>query len=63
MKKKIQQRHDWAQKWQQTDLDFTANCVFLDESAFHVNLKQAMAWSRKEEASVTVNEGALSCLE
>ncbi|EIE90764.1 hypothetical protein RO3G_15475 [Rhizopus delemar RA 99-880] len=36
---KIQQRYDWVQKWQQTDLDFITNCVFLNESAFHVNLK------------------------
>ncbi|KAI8880094.1 hypothetical protein K501DRAFT_287060 [Backusella circina FSU 941] len=40
---KIQQRYDWVQKWQQTDLDFTTNCVFLDESAFHINLKRGMA--------------------
>jgi transposase len=44
---KIQQRYDWVQKWQQTDLDFTTNCVFLDESAFHINLKRGMAWSKK----------------
>ncbi|KAG1503159.1 hypothetical protein G6F52_012303 [Rhizopus delemar] len=52
---KIQQRYDWVQKWQQTDLDFTTNCVFLDESAFHINLKRGMAWSRKgTPAIVTV---------
>ncbi|KAG1179640.1 hypothetical protein G6F71_000853 [Rhizopus microsporus] len=44
---KIQQGYDWVQKWQQTDLDFTTNCVFLDESAFHINLKRGMAWSKK----------------
>lgn len=44
---KIQQRYDWVQKWQQNDLDFTTNCVFLYESAFHTNLKRSMAWSRK----------------
>ncbi|KAG0166060.1 hypothetical protein DFQ30_007644 [Apophysomyces sp. BC1015] len=37
---KIQQRYEWVQKWQQTDLDFATNCVFLDESAFHINLKR-----------------------
>lgn len=25
----------------------TTNCVFLDESAFHINLKRGMAWSKK----------------
>ncbi|KAG1035679.1 hypothetical protein G6F43_013190 [Rhizopus delemar] len=52
---KIQQRYDWVQKWQQTDMDFTTNCVFLDESAFHINLKRGMAWSKKgTPAIVTV---------
>jgi transposase len=52
---KIQQRYDWVQKWQQTDMDFTINCVFLDESAFHINLKRGMAWSKKgTPAIVTV---------
>ncbi|CEG82453.1 hypothetical protein RMATCC62417_16522 [Rhizopus microsporus] len=37
---KIQQRYDWVKKWQQTDMDFTTNCAFLDESAFHINLKR-----------------------
>ncbi|KAG1290885.1 hypothetical protein G6F60_008730 [Rhizopus arrhizus] len=49
---KIQQRYDWVQKWQQTDLDFTTNCVFLDESAFHINLKRGMAWSKKDTPAV-----------
>ncbi|KAI9271143.1 hypothetical protein EDC94DRAFT_512395, partial [Helicostylum pulchrum] len=36
-------------------LDFTTNCVFLDESAFHINLKRGMAWSKKgTPAIVTV---------
>ncbi|KAI8393655.1 uncharacterized protein BYT42DRAFT_596418 [Radiomyces spectabilis] len=52
---KIQQRYDWVQKWQQTDMDFTTNCVFLDESAFHINLKRGMTWSKKgTPAIVTV---------
>ncbi|KAG0735968.1 hypothetical protein G6F32_008590 [Rhizopus arrhizus] len=54
-RKKIQQSYGWTQKWQQTDLDFTTNCVFLDESAFHINLKRGMAWSKKgTPAIVTV---------
>ncbi|KAG1137002.1 hypothetical protein G6F37_011878 [Rhizopus arrhizus] len=52
---KIRQRYDWVQKWQHTDLGFVKNCVFLDESAFHVNLKRSIAWSRKgTPAIVTV---------
>ncbi|KAG1058139.1 hypothetical protein G6F43_000083 [Rhizopus delemar] len=49
---KIQQRYDWVQKWQQTDLDFITNCVFLNESAFHVNLKRGMVWSKKRTPAI-----------
>ncbi|KAG1137624.1 hypothetical protein G6F37_011072 [Rhizopus arrhizus] len=54
---KIQERLDWIRKWKKTDIDFTRNCVFLDESAFHINLKRSMAWSRKgTPAVVTVHK-------
>ena len=36
-------------------MDSTTNFVFLDESAFHINLKRGMAWSKKgTPAIVTV---------
>lgn len=34
---KTQERLDWILKWEKTDMNFTTNCVFLDESAFHIN--------------------------
>ncbi|ORE05716.1 hypothetical protein BCV72DRAFT_330256 [Rhizopus microsporus var. microsporus] len=34
-------------KWECTDMDFRTNRVFLDKSAFHINLKRSMAWSKK----------------
>lgn len=49
---KIQERLDWIRKWDKTDMDFTRNCVFLDESAFHINLKRSMAWSKKGTPAV-----------
>ncbi|KAG1450899.1 hypothetical protein G6F46_010659 [Rhizopus delemar] len=49
---KIQERLDWVRKWEKADLDFTRNCVFLDESAFHINLKRSMAWSKKGAPAV-----------
>ncbi|KAL1934729.1 hypothetical protein VTP01DRAFT_6911 [Rhizomucor pusillus] len=52
---KIQERLDWVRKWEGTDMDFRTNCVYLDESAFHVNMKRSMAWSKKgSPAIVTV---------
>lgn len=29
------------------DLDFSSNCVFIDESIFHVDPRRAFAWSTK----------------
>ncbi|KAG1314898.1 hypothetical protein G6F64_001108 [Rhizopus arrhizus] len=49
---KIQERSDWIRKWENTDRDFTRNYVFLDESAFHINLKRSMAWSKKGTPAV-----------
>ncbi|OAD74533.1 hypothetical protein PHYBLDRAFT_167941 [Phycomyces blakesleeanus NRRL 1555(-)] len=51
-KEKIQERLDWIHKWEKTDMDFTTNCVVLDESAFHINLKRSMAWSKKGSPAV-----------
>lgn len=39
---KIQQRCEWVINWSKTDLDYQSNCVFIDEAAFHVNLKRTM---------------------
>lgn len=43
---KIKERLDWIRKWEKTDMDFTKNWVFLDESTFHINMKRSMAWSK-----------------
>ncbi|KAL1936709.1 hypothetical protein VTP01DRAFT_843 [Rhizomucor pusillus] len=67
---KVQERLDWVRKWEGTDMDFRSNCVFLDESAFHINMKRSMAWSKKgspavvtvpkTRAQTTTNLGAIS---
>ncbi|EIE83942.1 hypothetical protein RO3G_08647 [Rhizopus delemar RA 99-880] len=44
---KIEERHDWVRKWENTDMNFLTNCVFLDESAFDINMKRSRAWSKK----------------
>ncbi|EIE82500.1 hypothetical protein RO3G_07205 [Rhizopus delemar RA 99-880] len=49
---KIQERLDWIRKWEKTDMNFTTNCVFLDESVFHINLKRNMTWSKKGSPTV-----------
>jgi transposase-like protein len=43
--KSIAARYDWAVKLMETDIDSQSNCIFIDESAFHINLSRTMAWS------------------
>ncbi|ORE11817.1 hypothetical protein BCV72DRAFT_246588 [Rhizopus microsporus var. microsporus] len=47
------ERFDWVHKWKCTDMDFRTNCIFLDESAFHINLKHTQ---------ITTILGAISAL-
>ncbi|KAG1039069.1 hypothetical protein G6F43_012582 [Rhizopus delemar] len=44
---KIEERHDWVRKWENMDMNLLMNCVFLDESAFDINMKRFRAWSKK----------------
>ena len=39
----IEARFNWAANLMNTDID----CIFTDESAFHINLSRTMAWSAK----------------
>ncbi len=32
-------RFEWFMKWKGTDLDFTKNCVFIDEAGFHIKMR------------------------
>ncbi|KAF1802554.1 hypothetical protein FB192DRAFT_1280410 [Mucor lusitanicus] len=38
-------RKVWVEKWSQTDMDYLNNCVFVDESAFDINMRPATARS------------------
>lgn len=41
----IEQRYTFALKWvKETDMEFMSNCVFIDETAFQINLERSMAW-------------------
>ncbi|CEP07372.1 hypothetical protein [Parasitella parasitica] len=43
----IEKRYTWATEMVTTDMDFLKNCVFIDESAFSINLKRTCGWARK----------------
>ncbi|KAI8875098.1 hypothetical protein K501DRAFT_203330 [Backusella circina FSU 941] len=49
---KIQERFDWVTRWQKTDMDYATNCVFIDEAAFHINLKRSFGWSKKGNRTI-----------
>jgi hypothetical protein len=69
---KIEQRYNWVEHWEGTDLDFESNCVFIDEAGFHINMKRSFAWSRvgnrpiiktpKTKSKTTTILGAVSAL-
>ncbi|KAI8889299.1 hypothetical protein K501DRAFT_171366, partial [Backusella circina FSU 941] len=42
---KIEERYNWGKQWQENDMDFVSNCVFIDEAAFHINMKRNYVWS------------------
>ncbi|KAG0738811.1 hypothetical protein G6F62_007891 [Rhizopus arrhizus] len=48
----LQERYEWFMKWKDSDADFTKNCIFIDESGFHINMRKNYAWSRKSERIV-----------
>lgn len=57
LKKKIYQkvsRFNWVSNFMKTDIDYQSNCIFIDESAFHINLSRSMAWSTKRTRAVVV---------
>jgi hypothetical protein len=42
----IEIRYKCIKRWMETDMDYLSNCVFIDEAAFHTNMKRTVAWSK-----------------
>ncbi|EIE79873.1 hypothetical protein G6F46_011946 [Rhizopus delemar] len=42
----LEERYKWFMDWKGSNVDFTKNCVFIDESGFHTNMRRSFAWSR-----------------
>lgn len=42
----LETRYEWFMKWKDSDVDFTKNCVFIDEAGFHINLRNN--WARAD---------------
>ncbi|CEP09722.1 hypothetical protein [Parasitella parasitica] len=43
----LQTRYELFMQWKDSNLDFTQNCVFIDESGFNINLRNTWARSKK----------------
>ncbi|EIE85106.1 hypothetical protein RO3G_09816 [Rhizopus delemar RA 99-880] len=44
---KIAARLAWVKHWTMTDMNYLGNCVFVDESAFNINMRPSGGWSEK----------------
>lgn len=42
----LETRYEWFMKWKDSDVDFTKNCIFIDETGFHINLRNN--WARAD---------------
>ncbi|EIE78679.1 hypothetical protein RO3G_03383 [Rhizopus delemar RA 99-880] len=40
----LETRYEWFMNWKDKDLDYTENCVFIDEAGFHINMRNN--WAR-----------------
>lgn len=49
---KIEERHNWVCIWENTDMSFLTNRVFLHEAAFDINMKHTRAWSIKDTRTI-----------
>ncbi|KAG1588174.1 hypothetical protein G6F47_010726 [Rhizopus delemar] len=44
-KENVQKRYEWVVKWSNTNMDFSRNCIFIDEAGFDINMRASRAWT------------------
>lgn len=44
---RIEARYEWILKWTATDMDYMQNCIFIDESAFDINMRPSLGRSAR----------------
>ncbi|EIE92359.1 hypothetical protein RO3G_17230 [Rhizopus delemar RA 99-880] len=52
-KENVQKRYEWVVKWNNTDMNFSRNCIFIDEADFDINMKSNRAWAPRGQMAVT----------
>ncbi|KAL0073406.1 hypothetical protein J3Q64DRAFT_1847675 [Phycomyces blakesleeanus] len=51
---KIGERYTCVTRWEDMDMDFLRNCVFIDEAGFHINMKRNYTWPQKGARAVVI---------
>ncbi|KAG1048474.1 hypothetical protein G6F43_009134 [Rhizopus delemar] len=51
-KENVQKRYEWVFKWSNTDMDFSRNCIFIDEAGFDINVRAIRAWAPRRQMAV-----------
>ncbi|KAG0737146.1 hypothetical protein G6F57_009621 [Rhizopus arrhizus] len=41
----LQTRYEWFMKWKDSDLDYTKNCISIDEAGFYINMRNSWTGS------------------
>lgn len=49
---KVKQRYVFAESVLASNIDYSKNCVFIDEAAFNINMKRSGGWAPKGETPV-----------
>lgn len=55
---KIKERREWVETWSKTDMNYTENCIFIDESAFDINMKPPTARSVRGTPAIVTSPSA-----
>lgn len=50
----LQTRFEWFMEWKDSDMDFTKNCIFIDEAGFHINMRNN--WDRSKSGSSAISK-------
>ena len=48
----IQMRFEWFMEWKDSNLDFTKNCIFIDEAGFHINMRNNRTRSKSGSSAI-----------
>ncbi|KAI9249562.1 hypothetical protein EDC94DRAFT_589102 [Helicostylum pulchrum] len=51
---RLKVRREWVEMWSKTSIDFNTNCIFIDESAFDINIRPSTGRSARGTPAVVI---------